>query len=201
MLHFIRIFLMVFWLYVGLDKLWDLKAFHIALQRQPFPNWWADVLYWSLPVAELGIALLFLLPSVFPVIQRSKATSESGKNSASMLAFLLSALLLLSFTIYIGLGIVGFYAKRPCGCASIFSGLSWVSHFWINITLIILSVLGWHLSRRATPTDKNIRYKRSILLFQAFLSIIVLPVYHIVFITYKRFPRKFAPFPGRPVSI
>lgn len=33
----IHIFLMVFWLYVALDKLWDLPAFHHSLLRQPFP--------------------------------------------------------------------------------------------------------------------------------------------------------------------
>lgn len=38
----IRIFLMVFWLYVALGKLWDLPAFHRSLLRQPFPDSWAD---------------------------------------------------------------------------------------------------------------------------------------------------------------
>jgi hypothetical protein len=186
-LYSLQIFLMIFWLYVALDKLWGLKAFHISLQRQPFPNLWADILYWSLPIAELGIALLFAL-----------ASSSRGKDDRST-PFLLSALLLLIFTIYIALGVAGLYAKKPCGCASVFRGLSWEWHLLVNIVLLGLSTLGWYLSGPTNPIDTDVRYKKTIQLFGAFLMLIAVPVYHIVLVVHKRFPRKFALFPGRPV--
>lgn len=221
-LYSLQIFLMIFWLYVALDKLWELKAFHVSLLRQPFPNWWADILYWALPMTELGIALLFVAGSTFSVIQRSKATSESGKRRSTSqknprhpeelgdvriwgfsrsIAFLLSALLLLIFTIYIALGVAGFYAKKPCGCASVFRGLSWEWHLLVNIVLLGLSTLGWYLSGPTNPIDTDVRYKKTIQLFSAFLMLAAVPVYDIVLVALKRFPRKFALFPGRPVPV
>src|SRR5690606_18153297 len=109
-LYCIRITLMVFWLYVALDKLWNLDGFHASLLKQPFPNWWADVLFWLLPIMELGVAILFAL-------RRFRS-----------IPYLLSALLMFVFTVYIGLGVAGLYAKRPCSCASVFHGMSWERH-------------------------------------------------------------------------
>ncbi|TJZ61979.1 hypothetical protein FAZ15_05560 [Sphingobacterium olei] len=205
----LQIFLLIFWLYVALDKLWGLKAFHISLLRQPFPNWWADILYWNLPLFELGIALLF----VFASSSRGKNDRRDLLNKQRLLPrfahrndvvfnpYLLSALLLLIFTIYIALGVAGLYAKKPCGCASVFSGLSWEWHLLVNIVLLGLSTLGWYLSGPTNPIDTAIRYKKSIKLFCTFLLFVSIPVYHIVLVVHKRFPRKFAPFPGRPVWV
>src|SRR5690606_38854251 len=120
---------MIFWLYVALDKLWNLQGFHLSLLKQPFPHWGADVLFWLLPTIELGIALLML--------RRSQT-----------LPYLLSTLLMLAFTVYIGLGIAGLFAKRPCSCASIFRGMSWERHLIVNIGLLGISIYGYYLSRR-----------------------------------------------------
>lgn len=176
--HSLHIFLMVFWLYVALDKLWDIPGFHRALLRQPFPNWWADILYWALPLAELGLSLLFLF-------------------SKKRYAYVLSATLMLAFSIYIGLGIAGFYAQRPCGCASVFTGLSWDWHLLVNTILLGLSILGRFLSGSSEPTDRGQEQyaHRS----QPMLSTIAVPIFDGGFFMRIRFPRRFAPFPGRPV--
>ena len=52
--------MIVFWLFVATDKLWNLETFHSALLKQPFPSLWADTLYWSPPIGELIIGLLFI---------------------------------------------------------------------------------------------------------------------------------------------
>lgn len=148
--YLLRISLMTFWLYVALDKLWGLKAFHISLQRQPFPHWWADILFWLLPVVELGIAVSLLFAgNRFPVkpAKHRNITQYVTLSLSKGLPFFLSAMLLLIFTIYIGLGVAGFYAKRPCGCASVFNSLSWEWHLLVNIVLIIVSLTGWRLER------------------------------------------------------
>ncbi|TJY66546.1 hypothetical protein FAZ19_06380 [Sphingobacterium alkalisoli] len=59
--------------------------------------------------------------------------------------------------------------------------------FWLYVALDKL----WGL--------KDVRYKKSIKLFCTFLLFVSIPVYHIVLVVHKRFPRKFALFPGRPV--
>lgn len=176
----IRIFLMVFWLYVALDKLWDLPGFHRALLKQPFPDAWADILYWVLPLAELGLSLLFLFSKI-------------------RYAYLLSAVLMLAFTIYIGLGVAGLYAKRPCGCASVFSGLSWDWHLLANTVLLGLSILGRFLCGSPAPTDHGKEQYAHAGRSQPTLSTIAIPLYDGVFFIRRRFPRRFAPFPGRPV--
>jgi len=178
----VQIFLLVFWLYVGVEKLWNLQGFHSALLRQPFPDSWADMLYWSLPLAEFGIGLLF-------ICQQTKRS-----------AYLFSALLLLIFSIYITLGLLGVYAERPCGCASVFNGLTWEWHLVVNMVLFSLSILGWYLTGPTTPMDdRGIRHKRSVMLFRAFTLLVAVPVYFVFVFIAKRFPRRFAVFPGRPV--
>ena len=176
----IHIFLMVFWLYVALDKLWDLPNFHRALLRQPLPAAWADVLYWALPTAELGLAMLFL-------------------SSKRKFAYALSALLLLAFTIYIALGVAGLYPKRPCGCASVFSRLSWDWHLLANTVLLGLSILGRFLCGSPAPTDYGKEQYAHAGRSQPTLATIAIPRYDGGFFIRRRFPRRFAPFPGRPV--
>ncbi|WP_196938638.1 hypothetical protein [Sphingobacterium pedocola] len=63
------------------------------------------------------------------------------------------------------------------------------------------------LNLRVPPVDPaqsssiGVGHKKSIRLWRAFLSLVAAPVYHIFLVVHKRFPRKFAPFPGRPVWI
>src|SRR5690606_284058 len=178
----IQLFLMVFWLYVGVEKLWDLQGFHSALLRQPFPDSWAGTLYWSLPIIELGIGLLF----VFQQLTR--------------LAFFFSALLLLLFSVYIAFGIAGLYAERPCGCASVLKGLTWEWHLVVTLALFSLSILGWYLSGPTAPMDNcGMRSKRSLALFRTYMLLLAVPVYLVFLVFIRRFPRRFALFPGRPV--
>ena len=148
----LRLGSLLFWMYVSLDKLWDLPSFHRALLRQPFPAYWADLLYVSLPVAELGIALLFILP-------KGRLFKKRGLIAYG---FLMSFLLMLIFTVYIGLGLLDVYPQRPCGCASIFKNMSWTQHFWFNLSLLFLFYAGYRLS---TPSknhpEKTPRTKKS----------------------------------------
>jgi len=158
-----------------------------------------------LPLAELGIAVNFLLanPYVrapFSVIQRSEATSESGKRSTvSAIPYALSAILLLIFSIYIGLGVAGVYADRPCGCASVFGGLSWDWHLLVNILLLSLSILGRFLSGSSAPTDRGQGQYANAGGRQPILTHLLFPLYDGGFFIRIRFPRRFALFPGRPV--
>lgn len=98
------------------------------------------------------------------------------------------------FTVCAALGLICYYA-------SVFSGLSWEWHLLVNIVLLGLSTLGWYLSGPTNPIDTAIRYKKSIKLFRTFLLLVSIPVGHIVLVVHKKFPRKFAPFPGRPVWV
>lgn len=173
----IRIFLMLFWLYVAIDKLLELDAFHAALQRQPLPTFLVDQLYWSLPVGELLIGLLFI-------------------GRYRQIANLLSASLLLLFSAYIAIGLAGFYPKLPCGCASAFTQLSWSWHLVVNLILLFISFMGWYLTRPNSPLDSGNHVEKNankaILLFKLFLE----SLHPFLMVIRIRFPEKFALFPA-----
>ena len=164
----LRFFMILFWVYVALDKLWNLQNFHIALIRQPFPDPWAGILFWLLPLSELVLVILFSL-------HRFKIKKHKFFNP-----FLLSALILAVFTVYIGLGIVGLYTQKPCGCASVF-------------------IMGWYLTGPTAPMDRFKRYKLRLILFLIRSRLIPVPIYAVMLLRVKKYKMRFALFPAWPV--
>jgi len=140
--------MLLFWLYVGLDKIWQLEAFRIALQQQPVIGFLATILFWLLPVLEIGTGILLALP--VSRLQR--------------LGWKASTLLILVFTIYIGLGVLDVYAQKPCMCTSFLSQISWSTHLLINVGLLVLSFIGWIL-HRTLVAQGSIRDRATMLLF------------------------------------
>ncbi|NGM60465.1 hypothetical protein G5B30_00915 [Sphingobacterium sp. SGG-5] len=187
LLNIITILLIVFWLYVALDKLWNLDGFHASLLKQPFPNWWADVLFWLLPLIELGVAAAFIRP-----LRRPGLTLFAFFNP-----FLLSSLLMFVFTVYIGLGVAGIYAKRPCSCASVFRSMSWERHLIVNIALLGISLYGYYLSRK--DSNDNGSMKSGSTSFPPSDSDNLISGLFVFMSFQKWFCRTFALFPGRPV--
>ena len=177
----ISTFLLVFWIYVSVDKFMGLHAFQNALLRQPFPDWWADILYWLLPLSEMIIGLLFI-----------------GRYRRA--GYVLSATLLLVFSLYIGLGLAGLYTERPCGCASVFSMLSWKWHLVVNLFLLALSILGWYWDRSSSVGRKSDPHPRWTKQFTLLIDLLFIPIYNFYRRPRKMFPKKFAVFPGRPVA-
>ncbi|WP_400261915.1 MauE/DoxX family redox-associated membrane protein [Sphingobacterium sp. SG20118] len=152
----ISIFLIIFWLYVGLEKAWSWKNFQISLHQQPLPTWSVDILYWLVPLVEIATGVLLAFQ-----ISKLKRLGYWG-----------SILLLASFTIFIGLGVAGVYEKRPCTCASIFSGMSWEWHLVVNIILLSISILGLILLRPASlSSGDSERYSKSVRLFILYLAL------------------------------
>ncbi|WP_373275013.1 MauE/DoxX family redox-associated membrane protein [Parapedobacter tibetensis] len=165
----VRLTLLLLWVPVAVEKLWGLQGFYSTLLRQPFPDWWADVLFWLLPLLELlaGVLIawpnlpssqanLFVTASKSPRYRGGAKQPTFGRKLLSLipipeslhrLGLWLSAILMLSFTLFILFGVLGWYAKKPCGCGSIVSGLSWNEHLWFNLGFLLLSILGIWLTR------------------------------------------------------
>lgn len=150
----ISIFLIIFWLFVGLEKAWSWQNFRISLQQQPLPDWSMGILFWLVPLIEIvtGIMLTF------------------QNRKFQRLGYWGSILLLTAFTIFIGLGVAGVYEKRPCTCASIFNEMSWEWHLVVNIVLLIISIIGLLQLRAKTRTSATrVRYSKRIPLFLLFI--------------------------------
>ena len=143
----IRAAMILFWVYVWMDKLWQLGAFKIALEQQPLISYLAPVIYWLLPLIEIGVGVLLAIPSA----------------RLSALGWKVAAILILVFSIYIGLGVLNVYDKKPCMCTSFLSNISWTAHLIFNLIILGLSLTGWRLhhkvikySERALTGSTNI---------------------------------------------
>lgn len=139
-LSFILLFL---WFHTALDKFADLWTFEVNLGRQPLPEWSITPLTYAVPVVEMAIGILLF----FPKTRR--------------LGFLGSAVLMAIFTLYVALGLAQVLGHLPCACSKIISSLSWRAHLWLNIVLLLLSVVGWwSTAMTGTPTQSDHRESR-----------------------------------------
>lgn len=124
--------LIVLWSFTGLEKLIRFEDSRNAFRNQTFPPDMADALAIWVPVAELALALILVIPFL------------------RWWGYLGSTLLLTVFNTYIGLIWVGAFPRVPCNCAGLLESLNWASHFWLNWVFIGLGILGMCLS---TPFD------------------------------------------------
>ena len=172
-----RLSLIALWVPVAVDKLWDLGAFHSTLLRQPFPDWWAGILFWLLPILEALAAVLIAWPKYRPRVH---------------LGMWLSTVLMLGFTLFILFGVLGWYDQRPCGCGSVISGLSWENHLWFNMVFLLLSVVGIWLTRK--DTDQHVPPQNSKRSYFGLPTSFPFRPYRLRMCAICRFKRKFAVF-------
>lgn len=132
-LPIIRTALIILWVYAALSKLSDYTLFSDQLQRQPLPAWSIPVLSWLLPVAELFAAALLCFQRTF----------RKG--------LLLSFLLMLLFTFYVGFGLAHVYDRVPCSCGGILGKMGWGGHLVFNAVFTIgILIAFFSLSRKET---------------------------------------------------
>ncbi|SDD83961.1 DoxX-like family protein [Algoriphagus faecimaris] len=118
------IFLILVWVYTGLEKFFRFESSRKAFLNQPMPNDLEEVLAIGVPALELLLALLLLF-------QVSRWWGYLG-----------SLLLLSVFTTYVGLIWVGAFPRVPCSCAGFMESMGWAEHFFLNLGLMGLAVYG-----------------------------------------------------------
>lgn len=121
--------LIVLFVYVAVSKLLDHYYFQSVLGNSPLIGDAKIIVSWLIPVIELVISALLLIP-----MYRSKG--------------LLSAtILLIVFTLYIAYLLI-FVPELPCSCGGILNKLSWPAHLEVNGFLTFLSFSAWTLNNR-----------------------------------------------------
>lgn len=120
--------LVLLFVYAAGSKLMDYTKFRVELGKSPLLTSFAPLVAWSIPVIELGIALLL---------------SFSRTRLAGLYA---SFTLMLLFTLYIGY-ILRFSDYIPCSCGGVLQNMNWQSHLYFNIFFILISALGVLLHR------------------------------------------------------
>lgn len=116
--------LIILWAYAVYSKLSDLTRFKHAMSTQVFPKWIGKILVFIVPLSEIVLIILLLIPG----------TRLIGMYS--------SFLMMLSFTLYIAGAVFGLYARRPCACGGLFNRLGWNKHFKVNIVLTLIALTG-----------------------------------------------------------
>ncbi|WP_333865565.1 MauE/DoxX family redox-associated membrane protein [Sphingobacterium sp.] len=146
----LRAVMILFWVYVGIEKFWQLSAFHIALQQQPVISILAPILFWLLPLLEISIGALLGLPA--------RRLQHWG--------WIASTIMITLFSIYIALGVLDVYDKKPCMCTSFLSHISWTAHLIFNLLILGLSLAGQVLNRKILLHEQsNLSNKTSVGLF------------------------------------
>ncbi|WP_421940603.1 MauE/DoxX family redox-associated membrane protein [Pedobacter sp.] len=118
------VMLVMLWTYAGLSKLVGLERFTQQLELMPVGllQRAAPLLAWGLPMFELLLAVLLLLPK------------------SRRIALIVSGILLIVFEIYItGMLLSG--RELPCTCGGLISQLRWKEHLIFNAVFILLSFI------------------------------------------------------------
>lgn len=116
------LFVLLF-VYAALSKFLDFPNFQTQLGQSPLLTAYADWVSWGIPILELIIAALFIIPKY------------------TLLAFYASYALMVMFTTYIII-ILNFSDFIPCSCGGVLEKLSWTDHIIFNIVFIGIAVMG-----------------------------------------------------------
>jgi uncharacterized membrane protein YphA (DoxX/SURF4 family) len=122
--------------YTGCSKLSHLHGFEMVLNQSPLLHAFAGLLAWVVPIIELMIVALLLLPTMRLI----------GLVSAFLLLLLLTAYLLYMLV---------FMPNLPCSCGGILSALSWPQHVFLNLLLMVVAWLGFWLSITSQRSKVN----------------------------------------------
>lgn len=122
--------LVLLWIYTAFSKLSEFTEFVDQLKNQVFPKQWVQILSWSLPTIEVGTSGLLL----FARTRR--------------LGLWLSLILMILFTLYITLVLIGTFERTPCSCGGILKELGWKSHLLFNLFFLSISVIGLRLEAK-----------------------------------------------------
>lgn len=109
--------------YAAVSKLLDFENFQVQLGQSPLLHFFAGELSWLVPLSEISIAFLLIIPKM----------RLYGLSAAFTL--------MVTFTAYI-FYILNYSSFIPCSCGGILEKMGWKEHFIFNIVFIILAGAG-----------------------------------------------------------
>ena len=116
--------------YTAVSKVYDWQGTRLAMYNQVFPVWMADLLLYLLPLVEIILAILLLVP-----IWRNTG-------------ILVSVILMSLFTVYVAIVWLGFTDRVPCSCGGVLSSLDWGEHLVFNLGFLGIAVIGYWSHRK-----------------------------------------------------
>lgn len=135
MIQYIAYPFVALWGYAGITKLINWSQSRLEMHEQRFPEGLADILFWAIPVVELGIVALLLLPKL------------------RLWGLRASLALITAFTLYLALVLGGAFGSIPCACGGILSGMGHMAHLIFNSFFVILGCIAMVLARKGRRRD------------------------------------------------
>lgn len=132
----ISILFLVLFVYTASSKLLDLGLFELRLGRMPYIAPYASLLSWSVPLLELVIAGLLLIPKL------------------RIIGLYASGILLTLFTIYI-IAVLQFSDDIPCSCGGVLAALRWDDHIVFNAICMVLALTAIVLNKKQHKTSNG----------------------------------------------
>jgi len=115
----------ILFVYTAVSKVNDWSNTRNALYNQGLPTWLTELLLYGLPLVEVLIAVVLLIPTI------------------RRIGFILGTGLMLVFTGYVAWIWLGFTAHVPCSCGGVLSGLGWGEHLVFNLLFLGIAGYGW----------------------------------------------------------
>jgi hypothetical protein len=109
----------------------------MQMRLQVLPGWLKELLIWTLPPVELIVAILLFIPN------------------ARLTGLWLSAVMLLAFTLYIGLALFRVFDRMPCSCGGVLRSMGWSFHFWFDLFFLLSNICAIVLTVRERRTANS----------------------------------------------
>lgn len=122
--------------YAAVSKLLDFENFSVQIGQSPLLSAFAGILFWLVPLIEIGIAVLLMFP-----ILRIKG-------------LIAALIMMILFTTYIII-ILNFSSFIPCSCGGILEKLGWTEHLVFNLFFVLLAIIGLYLSFEKENSRKD----------------------------------------------
>lgn len=139
----ISILFILLWGYAGISKLIDYSEFRMQLGLSPFITEFSHLLSWTLPISEIGIAVLLIF----------------SKTQLTGLYFSLFLMTLFSVYIYTMLH-HSYYI--PCSCGGILGKMQWKPHLYFNLFFVLLAIIGILYNQKRSSYKQYVKDKIAI---------------------------------------
>ncbi|SFB96264.1 Methylamine utilisation protein MauE [Flagellimonas taeanensis] len=136
LVNLFSLLLTILFVYTAVSKLVHLDIFQWRLERMPYISPYASLISWGMPFLELVIAGLLWFPKY--------------RNMAFYASFILLGL----FTTYI-IVVLKYSDSIPCSCGGVISALGWRDHILLNVSFMVLSLLGILWSKKRYNMQTN----------------------------------------------
>ncbi|WP_025146602.1 MauE/DoxX family redox-associated membrane protein [Pedobacter jeongneungensis] len=114
--------------YTAYEKIMGHERFMNGIAKVELIGRFAVFISWVVPIAELLIAVLVLVPEI-----------------AKMGLWCFLGLMII-FTTYILIALI-WASKLPCHCGGVIETLTWTEHLWFNIGFILLAIIALRLEK------------------------------------------------------